>query len=703
MKTVGCLTSERIQSALAELNDWFQEEGVEDNRGRCAMLLCEELLQIYQFSLGETADFIFEMKLRKGNLSVTLTVPGAPIDPVQSKIGGVYRVVLKQALDRPEWRYEDGKNIIDLVLPMSNTMRDDLKFAWRYTRAEKVRFFTGNIMQILAVAFNIISSFLIAKLIIHYTDELILQAVYTALAIFGLNLLEHVAIYISSRCYDKVAFSIISSVQQDLAFHVLNIRTSTVTSYGSGVFIQRMSTDVATFATGLNTIMELLINIGSFIGTLIAILLIEPAFFCYELLVLGLLFVVQKVSTERQIHADRVARDATDHYTGFVVELIKGFLDIRTLHCEDAVQEELKSRVSDSTEKRYIVGIKRWTFQVVSKIIFDIAGLIFMLMLAYCLYTGRLEAAMAVVLFNYNTKLGPDVISAVHQFTDFYTRFRSSSERINNLIFGQEFPRETFGAIHKERMDGKIEFRDVGFSYRGRAYEFYYSDRVFKGLSFTIQPKQMAAFVGASGCGKSTVFKLLNKLQVPDAGTILLDDVDINELDKDSLRSSIVIVNQDPYLFNTTLRDNFRFVKPDLTEEEMIHACQDACIHEDIMAMENGYDTIIGEGGVTLSGGQRQRVAIARGLLCDADIFALDEATSALDNNTQAHVLEAIRKVSRDHTVLLIAHRLSTIVDADVIFFIGDGKVIASGTHQQLMDSCSEYRKLYQAEMHSVQ
>ena len=116
--------------------------------------------------------------------------------------------------------------------------------------------------------------------------------------------------------------------------------------------------------------------------------------------------------------------------------------------------------------------------------------------------------------------------------------------------------------------------------------------------------------------------------------------------------------------------------------------------------MENGYDTIIGEGGVTLSGGQRQRVAIARGLLCNVDIFALDEATSALDNNTQAHVLESIRKVSRDHTVLLIAHRLSTIVEADVIFLLGDGKVIASGTHQQLMESCSEYRKLYQAEMH---
>ena len=149
---------------------------------------------------------------------------------------------------------------------------------------------------------------------------------------------------------------------------------------------------------------------------------------------------------------------------------------------------------------------------------------------------------------------------------------------------------------------------------------------------------------------------------------------------------------------NTTIRENLAYVKPDVTDEEMVRACRACCIHDDIMELDHGYDTVISEGGRDLSGGQRQRIAIARGLLCDARILLMDESTSALDNTTQREVLKAVKGMAGNRTVMMIAHRLSTIANADAIFFIGQGKVLAHGTHEELMETCDEYRELYQAE-----
>ena len=412
-------------------------------------------------------------------------------------------------------------------------------------------------------------------------------------------------------------------------------------------------------------------------------------------MILALLFVVQRISAKKLIEFDRIARKATEKYSGFITEIVNGFTDIRTLHCEESIKNELGERVVDSSEKQFVLAAKRFGFRLLSTFVSNMGTLAIMALLAASIGLGRLDAAMAIVVYNYHSKLGPGVITTIDRFTDFYTKFRLSCERINALIYGSQFPKENFGTVHKGRLEGKIEVKDVHFSYRRRQNEFFVNRPILKGLTLTVEPRQTAAFVGASGCGKSTLFRLLNKQYLPSSGNIYMDGIDIDDLDKDTIRGSICIVNQSPYIFHCSVRDNLKFVKPDLTDEEMISVCKAACIHDDIMEMEEGYDTVLGEGGVDISGGQKQRLAIARGLLCDASIFVLDEATSALDNKTQAKVLESIRKVGKDHTVLVIAHRLSTVIDSDVI---GDGRVVGKGTHAELMENCEEYRQLYLAE-----
>ncbi len=698
MKNRLTLNNENIAAALNGIDNILQRERIESNRIKCASLLLEEIMYIYRDAFSESADMKLETRKKGANLRIILSFPGKELNPDLTEETFVYKQILKQAPDIPLWEYQGGINYVTLTLPLYNTIRKDIEFAWRYARKKKGVFFFGVFAQLSSILLSIIGSFYISCLIVSFTESALLQAVYIAIAIFLLNILEQAAMYVASRCYNRVSYTILANIQDDLVESVLNVRSGAMTSYGSGLFIQRMTSDTATFAAGLNTVMDLLIQIGGFVGTLGAICLIRPHYFLIEIIILVLLYFLQHFGARKMIDTDRIARKANEKYSGFITEIVHGFADIRTLHCEETIRDELKSRVVDSSEKLYALGKKRWFYRFLCSLVSNTGGFFIMAALTVSIATGFLSPPLAVVLFNYHSKLGPNVITTIDRFTDFYTKFKLSCERINALIYGRQFPKENFGTVVKEKIEGKVEFKDVTFSYRKRQNEFMSNALVLEKLSFTVQPKQTVAFVGASGCGKSTMFRLLDKLYIPNSGQIYIDDIDINDMSKDTLRSAICIINQSPYVFHDSIRQNLRYVRPDLTEDEMIRVCKAACIHDDIMKMDEGYDTVIGEGGTDISGGQKQRLAIARGLLCNASIFVLDEATSALDNTTQSKVLEAISNLGNDHTVLMIAHRLSTIIDSDMIFYIGDGHVVASGTHQDLLKKCPEYRELYFAE-----
>ena len=179
----------------------------------------------------------------------------------------------------------------------------------------------------------------------------------------------------------------------------------------------------------------------------------------------------------------------------------------------------------------------------------------------------------------------------------------------------------------------------------------------------------------------------------------MLDGHNIEDLDKKTLRDNMSIITQSPYIFNFSIKDNLLIVKSDATMKELRQACKAACIDDYIMSLPDKYDTMVGEGGVILSGGQRQRLAIARALLKDAEIVLFDEATSALDNETQSQIQQAINNMQGINTVLIVAHRLSTVIDSDRIFVVDQGKVVASGSHQQLLKSSELYKDLYSKDL----
>jgi ABC-type multidrug transport system fused ATPase/permease subunit len=243
-----------------------------------------------------------------------------------------------------------------------------------------------------------------------------------------------------------------------------------------------------------------------------------------------------------------------------------------------------------------------------------------------------------------------------------------------------------------KKIKGDFELKNVSFAYNKKK-------KVLKNISFKVKHNQTVGFVGKSGSGKSTIFSLLAKLYDVSEGEILIDGVNINELDRDSIRGNISIITQSPYIFNASIRENLTLVKEGLTEKDMIKACKMACLHDFVMSLPDGYDTLVGEGGMTLSGGQRQRLAIARALVQNTEIILFDEATSALDNETQESIQKAINNMKNKYTILIIAHRLSTIVNSDNIYVINNGKVEASGSHKELLKTNKYYKKLYNLEL----
>jgi ATP-binding cassette subfamily B (MDR/TAP) protein 1 len=228
-------------------------------------------------------------------------------------------------------------------------------------------------------------------------------------------------------------------------------------------------------------------------------------------------------------------------------------------------------------------------------------------------------------------------------------------------------------------IQGNIEFDNVEFKYPTR------DEQVLKGISLRIAAGQKVAFVGSSGSGKTTCFGLVQRFYEPSNGSVRFEGHDVREIDPRWLRSKMAVVSQEPVLFAGSIRDNIRYAREDATDEEVMEAARKANAHDFIMALNNQYDTVLGEKGITLSGGQRQRVAIARAVLCNPSVLLLDEATSSLDTESERLVQDALDRVMQGRTALMIAHRLTTVKDADVIYVMRKGEIVQQGRHEELL------------------
>lgn len=565
-----------------------------------------------------------------------------------------------------------------------------LKFTWKYAKKEKGRIILFGIANLFNVIFSILIPMIDAKIIIELTANHFERLIFMAICLTVNEVLYDLFDFLSRRLSVVVYHHTLEILGMDLGKNILKLENNSLDEHGSGAFIQRMTGDTDKLADVFNYLVSMFSSLVKYIGILIAIFIVNKIVFLFTLIILIIRYFIERARTNRRKKDDEISRKAKDSVSSFTGELVRGARDIKMLNSENDFMKEMNYRIKDFNEKRIRMQNISWNYRVFGYWFTDISFLLLIILLAFLIKDKVISISIAMVLYNYVGNVGGSTY-LLGDLLEYIKDFNLSCERVKEIIDGVKFKKEQFGEKHLDKVEGHFTFEHVFFKYKEK--------EVLKNLTFEVKPNETVAFVGKSGAGKTTIFNLLCKMYDVNQGKITIDGVNISELDKDSIRGNITIISQNPYIFNMSIRDNLKLVKNNLSDEEMYNACKIACLDDFIQELPNGYDTIIGEGGVNLSGGQKQRLAIARALVQKTEIILFDEATSALDNETQEKIQRAIENMKNEYTILIIAHRLSTIIHADRILYLEDGKIIAQGTHHELLKNCPSYQKLYESEI----
>lgn len=567
---------------------------------------------------------------------------------------------------------------------------DNIKKAFKYTKRARKYCALYLLVAILDGINGILLPVFSAKVILGITDKIINQVILSASIVFLIELFNSILLYLKVLASRKIQQAASSDLQYDLIKETMKIETSEIDKKTSGLFVDRLNKDAQELSTMFMEFSYCITKIISNIGVLVAILLLNKYLFIYSIIISIIIFLISKIRVNKGSTFKKELRKINEEKTGLISEIIRGIRDIKVLNATDNVATQTRKKIKEACEEEVKLSTVEMLYTTYEKSANALGEFIFILLGIYLYQKGLLTIPAFIIAYNYQPRVR-NLLTAVSLLLDNIKQFQISSERVFEILENKTFKKEKFGHIEIKDINGNIEFKNVSFAYNN-------SKKTIDNISFKINANKKVAFVGKSGAGKSTIFNLIAKLYNVNSGKILIDNIDINELSCSSLRDNISIINQNPYIFNFSIKDNLLLVKNDATMEEIREACKLACIDDYIMNLPEKYNTIIGENGVTLSGGERQRISIARALLMKTKIILFDEATSALDNETQNNINKAIKNLKGDYTILIIAHRLSTVVDCDKIFVVDDGKIIDVGTHEELLKKSKFYKKLYNEE-----
>ena len=576
---------------------------------------------------------------------------------------------------------------------MKKTLKN-IKKVYQYGRKQRICLVLEIIGSLIGIAISIALPILTAKLIVSMTDNIYTQVLWTTIIILITNIIAELKTVLIRKNTQKFTKETTSNLQKVLGSEILRINQQDLDETSSGTFIQRMTSDVNTLSDMFTVGVGHLVGVVSSLGIFIAILFINKKIFLFYLVVSIILTILHLIKTEKYTIKYELNKDMDEKVLGLVGELVRGTRDIKMLNSKDSFMNVLNSNIEEKNNRRIEMRNVDINYNLIIGTIRSIFELVLILLLIYLIEEKELTASLAIALYSYKNNVMINFMDKISLLLEDTNNFNISAKRVFSLLDNKTFKKEKFGKKHLDVIEGNFEFKNVCFGYQKEKL-------VLNDLSFKVNANETVGFVGKSGVGKTTIFSLLCKMYNIDSGTITIDGIDINELDEESIRGNITIIGQSPYIFNMSIKDNLRLVKSDITDKEMKEACKIACLDDYIESLPNKYDTIIGEGGVTLSGGQKQRLAIARAFVQKTEIILFDEATSALDNETQSQIQKAIDNLKNEYTILIIAHRFSTIINCDRIYFMEDGKVLASGTHQELLNKCSQYKDLYETEIKS--
>lgn len=570
-------------------------------------------------------------------------------------------------------------------------MKKDFKFIAKYLKKHRAKLIIACILIFVSSLFNLTYGYFNGKAIEEITNlnlklSIFYLGLYFFVSVFSGTILMQAGYYMLS----KIKMHVINSISLDTYHKTLNLPAIAFEEKSSGEIINRVTNDADTITNSFGDILDIVRGLlGSFI--IFFYIIYNSWIVALEILVfVGILFFVMKYFNPKIKAVHKESKKIVDDYTSEVTETVRGVREIKTL----GIKDNLFTEITETIEKLFKKRTDELNLDVKYDIIMDILRIclevgVFMTC-AVLLYHGQASLtffiAMTYYVYRYTW-----LVQNLARFSKTWQRAKVAMGRINEILSNELYEDEKFGDIELDSSDKTIEFKNVTFGYKD-------DDITLKNFNVKLEPNKKIAVVGRSGQGKSTLFNLITRIFDTNEGEILINNINIKDITEESLRKNVSIIRQDPFIFNRTIKDNFKILDENITDEEIKEYCKKAYIDDYIESLKDGYNTLIGEGGVNLSGGQKQRLAIARTLAKKSDIILFDEATSALDNESQAYIKKSIDSLVKNHTIIIVAHRLSTIVDADIIYVVNDGKVVDSGTHKELLKKSTYYKNLYENE-----
>lgn len=522
--------------------------------------------------------------------------------------------------------------------------------------------------------------------IFFHLDQRMLVLIPVAMVTVGI--IKAGATFFQNYYMKFVGQRIITDIQAKLYAHLIYSDLQYLHQFSTGKIISRFSNDIITMRASLSNVLTGIAK--EFLTVLFLVLVMfnlnwHLAILIFIIFPLAIYPIIRMGRRMRKISLS--TQEKLGHYTTQLDETFKAIKEVKSYHAEE--HEIIKSNnILNNIFGLYVQAIR--TESLSSPIIEIISSIA---IAAVIWYAGN-------EVIHGSTSPG-SFIAFIGAFVAAYKPLKSLAELNNNLQEGLAASKRLFDVLDVqpkinnlpecsilEVNEASIACEHINFSYNEK--------ELFRDLSFVIASGKVTAFVGGSGSGKTTIANLLLRFYEINEGKILIDNQDIKQVSLESLRKQVSMVSQDILLFDDTVAVNIGYGKLNATKEEIINAAKAAAADEFIQNLPNGYDTIIGQNGFKLSGGQKQRLSIARAILKNSPIIIFDEATSALDNISEQIIQDSIFRLKGDgRSIIVIAHRLSTIINSDIIYVLDKGKIIASGTHLQLLDNCAYYKDLY--------
>ncbi|UCE23741.1 MAG: ABC transporter ATP-binding protein [Candidatus Zixiibacteriota bacterium] len=575
---------------------------------------------------------------------------------------------------------------------ISNDSKRQFSTVTKYLRKYRGYLYAGGVAVVMANALILVVPY-VSKLVFDALeagrpDSVILR--YVAIA-FGLAVLSGVFRFAMRRTIIWMSRYIEYDLRGEIFAHLLALSPSFYHGTRTGDLMARMTNDLEAvrqmLGPGIMYISDTIIKLTVSFAVMVYL---SPRLTLYAVIPLIILPVaVNKIGNLLHRRSMRV-QEKFSEVTATAQENLAGIRVVKAYRQEEPEIENFGKLSTDYIRLNMALARLQGLFIPSMRLLASASYLVVFYFGGMEIMRNELSLGDIVAFFGYLAMILWPMV-AIGWVTSLYQRGKASLERINRILFTPPDVSDGDGSNYGEPMKGKIEFKNLSFGYNGH--------RVLENVNLTVQPGQTIGLVGMTGSGKTTLVSILARLYRVDDGRVFIDDIDINQWKLAALRRQIGFATQEPFLFSDTVAENIRFGRDVSGIDEITRTAEIAALAKDVDSFRDGYDTVVGERGITLSGGQKQRTAIARAILGRPSILIFDDVTSSVDTETEHQINERIKQVLSRRTSIIISHRVSSVKDADVILYLDEGKIAEQGSHEQLMRLNGSYAELYRSQL----